>query len=254
KELYEDENQVGKSKAMKDLFVVLFKIFISTMVPRSGELFFQTKLVKILRRFYPNLVVEERAQKLDASFLTRMGIKEKVVKPLNPLQIRYEEHLYCKGFPVISEAYDEEVIQFFLEGLKRDTGVNVPRDMVRPAPIVDLYKPKKRKRVVKVSEKEEGRKKEKVEDKKKEKVEQKKEEKEEKKKDVKLIEKKEVSRKRKAEGIKIDEAEARSKKRHEKKASKDDSMTVSDDRTLAQRMKQRTSEETFKKHFKNISK
>ncbi|MCI30782.1 hypothetical protein A2U01_0051993, partial [Trifolium medium] len=129
------------------------------------------KLVKILRRFYPKLVVEERAQKLDASFLTRMGIKEKVVKPLNPLQIRYEEHLYCKGFPVISEADDEEVIQFFLEGLKKETRIDVPRDMVPPAPTVDLYKPEKRKRVVKVSDKEEGQKKEKIEEKEEEKKE-----------------------------------------------------------------------------------
>ncbi|MCI04627.1 hypothetical protein A2U01_0025674, partial [Trifolium medium] len=37
-----------------------------------SELFFQTKLVKILMKAYPELVEEERAQKLDASFLTRM--------------------------------------------------------------------------------------------------------------------------------------------------------------------------------------
>ncbi|MCI69821.1 hypothetical protein A2U01_0091084, partial [Trifolium medium] len=70
---------------------------------------------------------------------------EKIVKAQNPLKVRYEEHLYCSGFPVISEADDEEVIQFFLQDLKKDTNVDVPREMVPPAPTVDLYKPRKRK-------------------------------------------------------------------------------------------------------------
>ncbi|MCI89839.1 hypothetical protein A2U01_0111128, partial [Trifolium medium] len=52
----------------------------------------------------------ERATKLDASFLSRMSIKEKVVQAQNPLKINYEEHMYCNGFPPISEADDEEVI------------------------------------------------------------------------------------------------------------------------------------------------
>ncbi|MCH90672.1 hypothetical protein A2U01_0011594, partial [Trifolium medium] len=112
-----------------------FKRFTTVAYPRLlSELFFQTKLVKVLRRFYPNLVKEERATKLDAGFLTRMSIKENVVKAKNPLKINYEEHLYCNGFPVISEADDEEVIQFFLQGIKQDTGVEVPRKMVPPAP------------------------------------------------------------------------------------------------------------------------
>ncbi|MCI70662.1 hypothetical protein A2U01_0091925, partial [Trifolium medium] len=80
---------------------------------------------KVLRRFYPNLVKEERAPKLDDGFHTRMSIKEKIIKAQNPLKVRYEEHLYCNGFPVISEADDEEVIQFFLQDLKKDTGVDV---------------------------------------------------------------------------------------------------------------------------------
>ncbi|MCI50008.1 hypothetical protein A2U01_0071252, partial [Trifolium medium] len=78
---------------------------------------------------YPELVEEERAQKLDASFLTRMGLKDKVLKPKNPLQAKYEDHFFCNGFPVISEADDEEVILNFLEDFKRDTGVKVPRSM-----------------------------------------------------------------------------------------------------------------------------
>ncbi|MCI25988.1 hypothetical protein A2U01_0047179, partial [Trifolium medium] len=35
---------------------------------------------------------------------------------------------------------------------KKETGVDVPRSMVPPAPNVDLYKPRKRKRTVKTSE------------------------------------------------------------------------------------------------------
>ncbi|MCI74699.1 hypothetical protein A2U01_0095963, partial [Trifolium medium] len=70
-----------------------------------------------------------------------MGLKEKVFKPKNLLQAKYEEHFFCKGFLVISEADDEEVILNFLEQFKQGTGFNVPRSMVPPAPNVDLYKP-----------------------------------------------------------------------------------------------------------------
>ncbi|MCI90798.1 hypothetical protein A2U01_0112092, partial [Trifolium medium] len=37
-----------------------------------------------------------------------MAIKEKGVKAQNPLKINYDEHLYCNGFPTISEADNEE--------------------------------------------------------------------------------------------------------------------------------------------------
>ncbi|MCI59061.1 hypothetical protein A2U01_0080316, partial [Trifolium medium] len=77
------------------------------------------------------------------------------VKPQKPLQSKYEEHLYIDGFPVISEADDEEVILNFLEDLLRTYGVLVPRSMVPPAPDTDLYKPRKRKRKKKTSEEEE---------------------------------------------------------------------------------------------------
>ncbi|MCI52493.1 hypothetical protein A2U01_0073737, partial [Trifolium medium] len=78
-----------------------------------------------------------------------MRLKNKVVKPENPLQAKFEDHFFCDGFPVISEADDEEVILNFLEDFKKETGIHVPRSMVPPAPNVDLYKPKKRKRNVK---------------------------------------------------------------------------------------------------------
>ncbi|MCI58558.1 hypothetical protein A2U01_0079813, partial [Trifolium medium] len=62
-----------------------------------SELLFQTKLVKVLKKAYLELVEEERAQKIDASFLTRMCLKNKVVKPENPLQAKYEDHFFCDG-------------------------------------------------------------------------------------------------------------------------------------------------------------
>ncbi|MCI49173.1 hypothetical protein A2U01_0070416, partial [Trifolium medium] len=80
--------------------------------------------------------------------------------PQNPLQAKYEEHLFIDGFPIISEADDEEVILNFLEDVLRTTGVFVPRSMFPPAPNTDLYKPRKRKRTEKTSEDEEPKKKE----------------------------------------------------------------------------------------------
>ncbi|MCI92994.1 hypothetical protein A2U01_0114292, partial [Trifolium medium] len=50
-----------------------------------------------------------------------MGLKDKVVKPKNPLQAKYEDHFFCNGFPVISEADDKEVILNFLEDFKKET-------------------------------------------------------------------------------------------------------------------------------------
>ncbi|MCI16906.1 hypothetical protein A2U01_0038051 [Trifolium medium] len=188
-----------------------------------------------LKKAYPELVEEERAQKIDANFLTRMGLKNKVVKPENPLQAKFEDHFLCDGFSVISEADDEEVILNFLENFKKETGINVPRSMVPPAPNVDLYKPKKRKRKTKDSEEPE------------ENVEQEQEDQKEKKKknvlkekmvEEKVVEKKE-DKKRKVVGIKIDEG--RTKKRQDKKVITSDSGTESDEVTLAQKLKQKTS-------------
>ncbi|MCI07085.1 hypothetical protein A2U01_0028148, partial [Trifolium medium] len=72
-----------------------YKNITSLIYPRLlSELFFQTKLVKILKKAYPELVEKERAQKIDASFLTRMVLKNKVVKPENPLQARFEDHYF----------------------------------------------------------------------------------------------------------------------------------------------------------------
>ncbi|MCI16971.1 hypothetical protein A2U01_0038117, partial [Trifolium medium] len=161
--------------------IVLFKVLISNLIPRSGgtdtiswehqylmyflqkekkinlvDLLFgylcqATKLVQIFRKVYPELLEEERAKKVDAGFLTKKHLKKQVVKPKNPLQTKYEEHFFYDGFPVISEADDEEVIQNFLEDFTKSTGIVVSRSMVPPAPNMDLYKPKKRKRIEKTS-------------------------------------------------------------------------------------------------------
>ncbi|MCI46751.1 hypothetical protein A2U01_0067992, partial [Trifolium medium] len=69
---------------------------------------------------------------------------------------------------------------------------------------------------------------------------------------VKEAGKKKEDKKRKASGIRIDEG--KSKKRHDKKARLSDSGTESDERTLAQRMKHMSAEDTFKEMHRRLSK
>ncbi|MCI56524.1 hypothetical protein A2U01_0077775, partial [Trifolium medium] len=64
--------------------------------------------------------------------------------------------------------------------------------------------------------------------------------------------KKKGDKKRKVVGIQIDEE--RSKRKHDKKARISDSGTKSDERTLAQRMKQMSAEDTFKEMHRRLSK
>ncbi|MCI42442.1 hypothetical protein A2U01_0063679, partial [Trifolium medium] len=64
--------------------------------------------------------------------------------------------------------------------------------------------------------------------------------------------KKKKNKKRKTVGIKIDEG--RSKRRHDKKSKKNDSSTETDDETLAQRLKQKTSEAYAKEMHQKFSK
>ncbi|MCI36108.1 hypothetical protein A2U01_0057330, partial [Trifolium medium] len=131
------------------------------------------------------------------------------------------------GFPVISEADDEEVIQNFLEDFMKSTGIVVPRSMVPPAPNVDLYKPRKRKRTEKSSEVEEPKKKEI----KKEKVDSSEKEKASVAEKIEVVVteegKKKKDKKRKSSGIKI--VEGRSKAKHDKRSKKDESSTESDE-------------------------
>ncbi|MCI30674.1 hypothetical protein A2U01_0051885, partial [Trifolium medium] len=152
------------------------------------------------------------------------------------------EHFFYDGFPVISEADDEEVILNFLEDFMRTIGIVVPRSMVPPAPNTDLYKPRKRKRTAKTSEEQKPKKKEM----KKEEVTTSEKQKDDTAGEEKVVKEKVVveeakkDKKRKTSGIKIDEG--RSKMRHNKGNKKDDSSTESDEETLAQRLKQKTSE------------
>jgi hypothetical protein len=104
-----------------------------------SELIRQTKLIEILRS-KEKLRVFNTA-KLDASILVNMKLrtKEQIVKVKNPLKEVYVTYFWCNGFPTISEADNEEVIENFLEMVRQDTGVRVERDMVDGSPW-DIYK------------------------------------------------------------------------------------------------------------------
>jgi hypothetical protein len=80
--------------------------------------------------------------KLDASILVNMKIKTKedILKPENPLKKIYETYFWCNGFPTISEFYNDEVIDNFLDIVRRETGAPVDRSMVAGAPNWDIYK------------------------------------------------------------------------------------------------------------------
>ncbi|MCI30478.1 hypothetical protein A2U01_0051687, partial [Trifolium medium] len=76
-------------QAVRDSF---YKNVTTLIYPRLlSELFYQTMLVKIFKKVHPELVEEERANKLDAGFLTKMHLKKQVVKNKNPLQAKFYE-------------------------------------------------------------------------------------------------------------------------------------------------------------------
>jgi hypothetical protein len=52
----------------------------------------------------------------------------------------YEKYFWCDGFPTISEHDNDEVIKNFLESVRRETGVSVPRKMVVSVPNWDIFK------------------------------------------------------------------------------------------------------------------
>ncbi|WJX32893.1 hypothetical protein P8452_21169 [Trifolium repens] len=66
--------------------------------------------------------------------------KEEIIQVKTPLQQVYEKYFWCDGFPTISEHDNEEVIKNFLESVRRDTGVSVPRKMVVSVPNWDIFK------------------------------------------------------------------------------------------------------------------
>ncbi|KAK2439187.1 hypothetical protein QL285_023886 [Trifolium repens] len=105
-----------------------------------SELIRQTKLTDIVSA-KEKLRVFQTA-KYDASVLVNMKrkTKEEIIQVKTPLQQVYEKYFWCDGFPTISEHDNEEVIKNFLESVRRDTGVSVPRKMVVSVPNWDIFK------------------------------------------------------------------------------------------------------------------
>ncbi|KAK2430630.1 hypothetical protein QL285_028947 [Trifolium repens] len=105
-----------------------------------SELIRQTKFTEIVSA-REKLRVFQTA-KFDAQILVNMKRKTKaeIVPVKSPLRQVYEKYFWCDGFPTISEHDNEEVIKNFLLGVKRDTGVSVPRKMVVSVPNWDIFK------------------------------------------------------------------------------------------------------------------
>ncbi|KAK2369279.1 hypothetical protein QL285_082425 [Trifolium repens] len=105
-----------------------------------SELIRQTKLTDIVSA-KEKLRVFQTA-KYDASVLVNMKrkTKEEIIQVKTPLQQVYEKYFWCDGFPTILEHDNDEVIKNFLESVRRDTGVSVPRKMVVSVPNWDIFK------------------------------------------------------------------------------------------------------------------
>ncbi|KAK2387680.1 hypothetical protein QL285_061430 [Trifolium repens] len=105
-----------------------------------SELIRQTKLTDIVSA-KEKLRVFQTA-KYYASVLVNMKrkTKEEIIQVKTPLQQVYEKYFWCDGFPTISEHDNDEVIKNFLESVRRDTGVSVPRKMVVSVPNWDIFK------------------------------------------------------------------------------------------------------------------
>jgi hypothetical protein len=99
-----------------------------------SEIIRQTRLIEILST-KEKLRVYQTA-KFDANVLVNMKLakKEDLKQPENPLKTVYENYFWCDGFPTISEHDNDDVIKNFLEIVRRDTGVSVPRSMVVGVP------------------------------------------------------------------------------------------------------------------------
>ncbi|KAK2422860.1 hypothetical protein QL285_033358 [Trifolium repens] len=105
-----------------------------------SELIRQTKLTDILSA-KEKLRVFQTA-KFDATVLVNMKrkTKEEIVPVNTPLQQVYEKYFWCDEFPTISEHDNEDVIKNFIELVRRDTGVRVPRKMVVSVPNWEIFK------------------------------------------------------------------------------------------------------------------
>ncbi|CAJ2645698.1 unnamed protein product [Trifolium pratense] len=109
-----------------------------------SDLLYQGHIVQNLKKFYPELMAQKLSPEvLNASFLTKMHlINTKLVQPKQEFRVRLEDRLYVAGYPIISEADAEHIIQDYLEVLRQE-GFVVDRSMVPPAP-VNLYNPKRK--------------------------------------------------------------------------------------------------------------
>ncbi|KAK2444738.1 hypothetical protein QL285_015742 [Trifolium repens] len=105
-----------------------------------SELIRQTKLTDILSA-KEKLRVFQTA-KYDATVLVNMKRKTKneIISMKSPLQQVYEQYFWCDGFPTISEHDNEDVIKNFIEIVRRETGVRVPRKMVVSVPNWEIFK------------------------------------------------------------------------------------------------------------------
>ncbi|KAK2428296.1 hypothetical protein QL285_026824 [Trifolium repens] len=105
-----------------------------------SEIIRQTRLIDILST-KEKLRVFNTA-KFDANVLVNMKkkTKEEIKQAKTPLQAVYEEYFWCDGFPTISEHDNDAVIKNFLELVRIDTGISVPRSMVVGVPNWDIFK------------------------------------------------------------------------------------------------------------------
>ncbi|KAK2404641.1 hypothetical protein QL285_053960 [Trifolium repens] len=105
-----------------------------------SEIIRQTKLTHIIST-KEKLRVFNTA-KYDASVLVNMHLKtkEELKTAKSPLEQVYEKYFWCDGFPTISEFDNDDVIKNFLELVRLDSGVSVPRSMVVGVPNWDIFK------------------------------------------------------------------------------------------------------------------
>ncbi|WJX19324.1 NADH:ubiquinone reductase (H(+)-translocating) [Trifolium repens] len=105
-----------------------------------SEIIRQTKLIHIIST-KEKLRVFNTA-KYDASVLVNMHLKtkEELKTAKSPLEQVYEKYFWCDGFPTISEFDNDDVIKNFLELVRLDSGVSVPRSMVVGVPNWDIFK------------------------------------------------------------------------------------------------------------------
>ncbi|KAK2403177.1 hypothetical protein QL285_052638 [Trifolium repens] len=105
-----------------------------------SEIIRQTKLIQIVST-KEKLRVFNTA-KYDANVLVNMHLKtkEELKTAKSPLEQVYEKYFWCDGFPTISEFDNDDVIKNFLELVRLDSGVSVPRSMVVGVPNWDIFK------------------------------------------------------------------------------------------------------------------